>query len=124
MHLLPRSVWLALTADDAPDAGRRYPWPVDEDYWLGHCEGFRVDGPSGRLGVVDHVVYRSRLDRPDALAVCSGTWKLHTDQVRVDDVVEVSPGEQRLVLRTAPAERLSVWSRAQRAYRDVRASRA
>jgi hypothetical protein len=102
MHLLPRSVSLALTADAARGIGPYTLGSVDEDYWLGHCDGFRVDGPGGRLGVVQHVVYRSRVDRPDVLAVASGMWRLRTDEVSVQDVVEVRPGEQCLVVRSRP----------------------
>jgi hypothetical protein len=102
MHLLPRSVSLSLTADAPSGAAPYKSWPVDKDYWLGHCEGFRVDGPGGRLGVVEHVVYESRVDRPDMLAVSSGMWRLHTDEVSVQDVVEVYPGEQRLTVRPGP----------------------
>ena len=31
----------------------------DDDYWLTRCEGFSVDGPSGHLGVVSEVHFRS-----------------------------------------------------------------
>jgi hypothetical protein len=123
-HLLPRSVSLALTAGTTGVDGRQAPWSVDQDYWLGHREGFRVDGPGKRSGVVEHVVYRTRLDRPDKLAVTSGIWRPRTDEVRVQDVVEVRPAEQRLVVRGAfgAAERPSVWTRAQQALRGAQTS--
>lgn len=39
---------------------------AEHDYWLAHCEGFRVDGVGGRIGFVDEV-------RPDGiLAVRAG----------------------------------------------------
>jgi hypothetical protein len=97
MHLLPRSLLLALTTRE-PELGSGSP-PVDEEYWLSHCEGFRVDGPEGRLGVVDHLVYRSRADRPDIVAVTSGMWRARTAEVLVSDVVEVWPAQARLVVR-------------------------
>jgi hypothetical protein len=38
----------------APVAHRRTPF--DRDYWLEHCDGFRVDAPQGRLGFVEKVI--------------------------------------------------------------------
>jgi hypothetical protein len=29
--------------------------PIDRDYWLAHCEGYRVEGAAGRIGFVDEV---------------------------------------------------------------------
>ena len=116
MRLLPRSMLLALTGDrSARDDGPQSPWPLDEDYWLGHCEGFYVDGPAGRLGVVERLVYRSRADRPDIVAVAAGMWRARIAEVPVADVAEVWPAQGRLVVRTGlgPPTRASVWSRAQ-----------
>lgn len=98
MHLVPRSLLLTLTARE-PARGPRMSAPLDDDYWLGHCEGFRVDGPEGRLGVVDHLVYRSRADRPDVVAVTSGVWRMRTAEVLVSDIVAVLPAQARLVVR-------------------------
>jgi hypothetical protein len=98
MHLVPRSLLLALTTRE-PDPGPAMSAPVDEEYWLSHCEGFSVEGPEGRLGVVDHLVYRSRADRPDVVAVTSGLWRARTAEVLVSDVVEVRPAQARLVVR-------------------------
>jgi hypothetical protein len=98
MHLLPRSLLLALTSRE-PERGTGTSPPVDEEYWLGHCEGFRVVGPEGQIGVVDHLVYRSRADRPDIVAVTSGLWRARTAEVAVADVVEVWPAQARLVVR-------------------------
>jgi len=114
MHLLPRSMLLALTGDRSErDSGPQSPWPLDEDYWLGHCEGFYVDGPAGRLGVVDRLVYRSRADRPDIVAVAVGMWRARIAEVPVADVAEVWPAQGRLVVRTGlgPVSRASVWRR-------------
>jgi hypothetical protein len=99
MHLLPRSLVLALTTPEPDHPGPRMSPPLDLDYWLGHCEGFRVDGPEGRLGIVEHVVYRSRADRPDVVAVTSGVWRARTAEVLVAEVTEVWPAQERLVVR-------------------------
>lgn len=106
MHLLPRSVVLALSADEATPRPRS-PWPVDEAYWLAHCEGFQVEGPDGRIGVVDRVVYESRLDVPDVVSVASGLWRLHSTRVPMADVLEVRPEQERLLVRTT--ERAPGW---------------
>ncbi len=50
----------------------------DHDYWLGRCEGFRVDAPSGRLGLVEAVRFGARLDRPDELLVRGGVLRNRT----------------------------------------------
>ena len=44
----------------------------DFDYRLCRCEGFRVDSPGGRVGIVEEVHFRSRIDRPDVLVVRTG----------------------------------------------------
>jgi hypothetical protein len=116
MRLLPRSMLLGLTGDRLlPDAGPQSPRPLDEEYWLGHCEGFYVDGPAGRLGVVERLVYRSRADRPDIVAVALGMWRARIAEVPVADVAEVWPAQGRLVVRTGlgPATRASDWGREQ-----------
>lgn len=98
MGLLPRSLVLALTSTTESRAEPSSQWPVDEDYWLGHCHGFRVDGPGGRLGVVEHVIYGSRVDRPDAVAVRLGLRRSRTVTVPVTDVTQVCPAHARLIL--------------------------
>jgi hypothetical protein len=73
--------------------------PAEREYWLSHCEGFRVDGASGSVGVVEHVVFELSQDRPDLLAVRrGGPNRQRTVDVPVADVVEIRPAEQRLVL--------------------------
>ena len=73
----------------------------DHDYWLCRCEGFRVDAPVGRLGLVEAVRFGARLDRPDELLVRRGLLRNRTLAVPVSDVEEVVPRQQRLVLRRA-----------------------
>jgi hypothetical protein len=51
----------------------------NHDYWLCRCEGFRVDAPTGSLGLVEAVRFGARLDRPDELlsgAAFSATARL------------------------------------------------
>jgi hypothetical protein len=76
----------------------------DFDYRLCRCEGFRVDSPQGRVGVVQELQFRSRIDRPDALAVRKG-FLGRLLLIPVDEVAEVSFGEERVILRRAPQRR-------------------
>ena len=80
-----------------------FPRPLswDHDYWLCRCEGFRVEAPTGRLGLVEAVRFGARLDRPDELLVRGGVLRNRTLVVPVSEVQEVVPRQQRLVLRLA-----------------------
>jgi len=69
--------------------------------WLLGCEGFRVEGPEGRL--VGHVLallygFSARWDRPSALEIRGpeGTFSLALDAIE-----EVSAREARITLRAA-----------------------
>lgn len=73
-------------------------------YWLAHCEGFRVDTPEGRFGLVEAVMFRVRPDEPDALIVRAGILARRLVVVPVDDVAEVLPRRERIVLERAPEE--------------------
>ena len=79
------------------DTDRRY-WA--EGYWLGHCEGFRVDCPEGRIGIVEAVLGEE--DEPTGLAVREGLFALRTVYVPIDQVAEVQPRAERIVLRSRP----------------------
>ena len=98
MRLLPRSIALALSAEGGA-ARTSTEQLVDRAYWLAHCEGFGVDAPGGRIGVVDHVVPGSRADGPDSVSVASGLLRIHYTRLPVADVVEVLPDQGRLVVR-------------------------
>jgi hypothetical protein len=80
----------------------------DSDYWLCRCEGFLVDSPAGRVGVVEGVRFRSRLDRPDLLAVRAGFPRRRRFLVRVEEVVTIVPREGRVILRVTPYPRGSL----------------
>ena len=70
------------------------------DYWLGHCEGFRVDGPEGRVGVVEAVLGHE--DEPTTLAVREGLFALRTVYVPIEQVADIDPRAERIVLRVEP----------------------
>ncbi len=72
------------------------------DHWLRRCEGFRVDSPQGRVGVVEEVRYASRFDRPDVIAVRAGRLGRLLLIVPVGEIAEILPNEERIVLRRSP----------------------
>lgn len=71
-------------------------------YWLCRSEGFRVDSPDGRFGLVEAVMFRLRPDEPDALIVRAGVLGRRLVIVPIEDVEDVVPRRQRIVLRTVP----------------------
>jgi hypothetical protein len=71
------------------------------DYWLGRCQGFRVDS-HGRVGVVEEVRYASRCDRPDVIVVRPGRLRGVLLIVPVEEVAEIFPGRELVVLHTSP----------------------
>jgi CelD/BcsL family acetyltransferase involved in cellulose biosynthesis len=75
---------------------------LDRAYWLSNCEGFRVDSPQGRFGLVEAVMFRSRPNEPDALIVRSGLLARRLVLVPLEDVAEVLPRRQRIVLERVP----------------------
>jgi hypothetical protein len=74
----------------------------DNDYWLCRCEGFEVETPAGRLGIVEWVVFGSRHDRPDALAVQTGHVLHRSVLIAVSEVAHVLPEEGRIILAANP----------------------
>lgn len=74
---------------------------LDPGSWLRHCHGFRVDGPSGRLGIVEDVLYGDDAARPAALAVLAGVLGRRVEIVPVEDVAAVDPRRRRIALRQA-----------------------
>lgn len=71
-------------------------------YWLCRSEGFRVDSPAGKLGLVEAVMFRVRPDDPDALIVRAGVLGRRLVIVPIEDVADVLPRRQRILLRRVP----------------------
>jgi hypothetical protein len=69
-----------------------------EEYWLQHCEGFRIRTPSGYEGFVEGVMLDRRRGRPGRLSV-----RCHRRLIDVEaaDVDLVLPESETLVLRRA-----------------------
>jgi hypothetical protein len=77
-----------------PDTDLTY-W--SRDYWLGHCEGFRVEDEARTLGIVEEVVGPD--DEPEVLVIRGGLFANRVYAVPVDDVLEIEPHAERIVLR-------------------------
>ena len=69
------------------------------DYWLHRCEGFRVDSPRGRLGIVVELRFRSSAECPDSFAIRTGWLRRRLIVVPIEQVDEILPRERRVMLR-------------------------
>ena len=70
---------------------------VDERYWLAHSDGYRVDGPAGRLGTVLRVI-----DGDQTLVIRTGILGNHTLLARYDQVERLEPWHEWLSLAEVP----------------------
>lgn len=77
-----------------PDTDLAY-W--SREYWLGHCEGFLVEDGTRKLGVVEAVIGPE--DEPEQLVVRGGLFANRVYTVSVDDVLEIEPRAECIVLR-------------------------
>lgn len=71
------------------------------EYWFRRCEGFRVDGPGGRIGHVKGIRFGSAAD-PEVLEVRAGLLGRRTLLIPVADVESVVPEQRRLIFRESP----------------------
>jgi hypothetical protein len=81
--------------------------PTDTDprtYWLSRSEGFRVDTPEGRYGLVEAVMFRMRPDDPDALVVRTGMLGRRLVLVPIEEVADVTPRRERISLVRVPED--------------------
>lgn len=72
-------------------------------YWLGRCEGFHVEGPRGRVGVVE-AVRRGGDGSPTSLDISCGVLRRRVREVPIDDIAEIDPRDLRIVLRREKEE--------------------
>ena len=74
--------------------------PGQPAFDLRDVEGYRVDGPDGRVGVVTSVT-TSRLDGPlDTIHVVTGLFIVRLTPVAETDVIEIDDGRRRMLIRT------------------------
>lgn len=72
--------------------------PWTREYWLRHCEAYRVETPGGRLGFVETVFF-SQDDEPAAIAVRTGGAETQIVLVSVEAVEQIRPDCETVVLR-------------------------
>lgn len=80
----------------------RHHQAVDADHWLARCEGFRVDSPDGRIGLVERVNYGARPGRPESISVRAGRVGRWLLTFSIDEVADVVPTREQVVLRASP----------------------
>ena len=76
---------------------------------LRRCEGFRVDSPNGRIGLVESLRYSRSIDEPDEIEVRGGWLGRRLVMVPADEVDQIFVEEGRLVVRETPAHRRGPW---------------
>jgi hypothetical protein len=69
----------------------------DRTYWLGHCDGYQVEGAEGRIGFVESVRVHSG---STVLAVRAGRLGRRILLVSADEVAFIVPRAKRLWLQT------------------------
>jgi hypothetical protein len=70
----------------------------ERDYWLEHCDGFRVDGSHGRIGIVEKVSHAAGGE--SLLVIRTGVLGLKAVTISTREVFEIVPRARRLWLRT------------------------
>ncbi len=77
----------------APRAPRR---PTD----LRAIEGFRVDGPDGRIGTVTSVSATTSSAPPDTMHVVTGLFIVRVVPVAAPEVIQIDDERRRVLVRT------------------------
>ena len=75
---------------------------AERGYSLARCEGYEVESPDGLVGFVEGLRFESRIDQPDVLEVRGGRLGRQLLLIPTDQVEEIRPSEQRVLLRSAP----------------------
>lgn len=75
---------------------------MNTESWLAQCQGFRVDTPDGRMGVVEEVLEGADPGRVAALVVATGLFIPRSVLVPRESIVAVEPRRKRIVLDSAP----------------------
>lgn len=67
---------------------------------IGAVEGFRVDGPDGRIGVVTRLSSSTGGGSPDTIHVVTGLFIVRVVPVAGSEIVEIDAEHRRLVIRS------------------------
>jgi hypothetical protein len=73
--------------------------PVDQDYWIAHCEGYSVDADGGEVGLVEEVC-DAPAGNPGLLVLRAGRFGRRRLLVPTEEVISVLPREARVVVRS------------------------
>jgi hypothetical protein len=71
---------------------------LDPEYLMARAQDFHVDDPQGPVGVVDEIRPGERKGEGEIVVAC-GWFGRHLLTLRFEDVEEIVPGEERLILR-------------------------
>lgn len=74
----------------------------DRGYWIGNCEGYRVDGLAGRIGVVEEVKTDPAQPAHKLLSVRAGLLGRRIMVISSDQIELIVPRVERIWLRTPP----------------------
>jgi uncharacterized protein YrrD len=72
--------------------------------WLDNCQGFRAEVAGKRVGVVEEVLHDADRGKVVGLLLRGGLFGTKITLVSSEDVVDVMPRSQRVVLRDGAAE--------------------
>lgn len=75
---------------------------AERGFSLARCEGFEVESPDGAVGFVEGLRFESRIDQPDVLEVRGGRLGRQLLLIPTDQVEEIRPTEQLILVRSAP----------------------
>jgi hypothetical protein len=92
--MLPLSVRLRATS---PTFEERVAGGED---WASRCEGFRLDGPSGRLGTVQSVVFDPASGAPAWLQIRTGLFVRRSGAIPIEDIESIDPLRHRMTVTT------------------------
>jgi len=98
--MLPLSVRLRVTSR-APD----YQVP-DSEHWADQWAGFRLDGPGGRLGTIEAVVFDPSAGEPAWLHVRTGLFARRTVAIPFEDIESIDPIRGRVTVTAAGTSRV------------------
>jgi hypothetical protein len=97
--MLPLSLRLRATS---PALDWRVP---DAEHWADQWAGFRVDGPSGRLGTIQRVGFDPATGEPAWLQIRTGLFARRTTAIPFEDIESIDPIQGRVAVRTARTSR-------------------
>jgi hypothetical protein len=74
------------------------------EMWLGRCEGFSVESPARKLGVVDAVLFADDASHPSALSVRRGRFARGVRIIDAADIEGVDARARRIAVRSDGVE--------------------